>query len=77
MVWLRWLLVGVAYGMALYMTGVIFRGEGRLTAMGRDLRPVGSWSGAFRGVKWMPASGLAWFTVWFGGMVLLLVFFRR
>ena len=77
MVWLRWLLVGVAYGMALFMTGVIFRGEGRLTAMGRDLRPVGSWSGPFRGVKWMPASGLAWFTVWFGGMVLLLVFFRR
>jgi hypothetical protein len=47
--------------------------------MGRDLRPAGSWSGPFR-----PASlilpgvfGHPYFAVWFGGLVLLLVFFRR
>jgi hypothetical protein len=43
--------------------------------MGRDLRPVGSWSGPFRSVKWMPRAGLVWFAVWFGGLVLLLLFF--
>lgn len=77
MVWLRWLLVGVAFGMGLFMIGVILCGEQRLTAMGRDLRPPGSWSGPFRVTRLMPASGLVWFTAWFGGLVLLLVFFPR
>lgn len=75
-VWLPWLLVGVAYALALFMTGVIFRGEDRLTAMGRDLRPPGSWSGPFRGIKWIQPPGYwVWFGVWFGGLVLLLAFF--
>jgi len=77
MVWLRWLLVGVALAIWLIMTVVIIRGWGRLTAMGRDLRPVGSWSGPFRPARLMMPSYLTWFTVWFGGLVLLMVFFRR
>jgi hypothetical protein len=75
--WLRWLLVGVALAIWLIMTVVIIRGWGRVAAMGRDLRPIGSWSGPFRPARLMMPGYLTWFGVWFGGMVLLLVFFRR
>jgi len=77
MVWLRWLLVGVALAIWLIMTVVIIRGWGRVAAMGRDLRPIGSWSGPFRPARLMMPGYLTWFTVWFGGLVLLMVFFRR
>ena len=75
--WLRWLLVGVALAIWLIMTVVIIRGWGRVAAMGRDLRPIGSWSGPFRPARLMMPGYLTWFTVWFGGLVLLMVFFRR
>jgi hypothetical protein len=77
--WLRWLVIGIALAVWLVLVGILVRGSGRLAAMGRDLRPVGSWSGPFR-----PASlilggvfGLPYFAAWFGGLVLLLVFFRH
>ena len=74
--WLRWLLVGVALAIWPIMLVVIIRDWGCLTAMGRDLRPVGSWSGPFRGIKWIQPPGYwVWFGVWFGGLVLLLAFF--
>lgn len=73
---LRWLLTGVVFVMALYMTTVIVRGQGRLMAMGRDLRPAGSWSAPFRGAQWLSRPGLAWFAAWFGGILVLLVFLR-
>jgi len=74
--WLRWLLVGVALAIWLIMMAVIIRGWGRLAAMGRDLRPIGSWSGPFRPARLMMPGYLTWFAVWFGGLILLLVFFR-
>ena len=77
-VWFRWLVIGIALAVWLVFVGILIRGSGRLAAMGRDLRPTGSWSGPFR-----PASlilpgvlGLPYFAAWFGGLVLLLIFFR-
>lgn len=73
---LRWLLTGVVFVMGLYMTIVIVRGQGQLIAMGRDLRPAGSWSAPFRGAQWISRPGLAWFAAWFGGILVLLLFLR-
>lgn len=51
MVWLRWLLIGVALAIYLFMSGSLIRGNRRLAAMGCNLRPVGSWSGPFGAAK--------------------------
>jgi hypothetical protein len=77
LVWPRWLLVGIVLAVWLVLMGILIRGSGGLAAMGRDLRPVGSWSGPFRPARLMMPGLLAWFGAWFGGLVLLLVFFRR
>ena len=46
--------------------------------MGRDLRPAGSWSGPFRRATLIMPGISPWlFGAWFGGLVLLIVFFRR
>jgi hypothetical protein len=78
-VWLRWLFIGTALAVWLVFVGIMIRGSGRLVAMGRDLRPAGSWSGPFRPARLMLPGFLAlpYFAAWFGGLVLLLVFFRR
>jgi hypothetical protein len=77
-VWLRWLVIGIAMAVWLVAVGIMIRGSGRLAAMGRDLRPAGSWSGPFRrGTLIMPGISPWLFGAWFGGLVLLLVFFRR
>ena len=70
---LHWLLTGLVLAIGLYMTAVIVRGQGRLIAMGRNLRPAGSWSAPFRGAQWVSRPGLAWFAAWFGGIVALLI----
>ncbi len=58
--------------------GIMIRGSGRLAAMGRNLRPAGSWSSPFRqATLTMPSISTWLFGAWFGGLVLLLVFFRR
>ena len=75
--WLRWLLVSVALGIWLIMMAIVMRSWGRLAALGRDLRPIGSWSGPFRPARLMMPGYTTWFALWFGGLVLLLVFFRR
>ncbi len=75
--WLRWLLIGVSLAIGVLMMVIIARGQGRLTAMGRDLRPVGSWSTPFRPARLMARGYTPAFAVWFGGLILLLVFFRR
>jgi hypothetical protein len=74
---LGWLLSGLVFAIGLYMTIVIVRGQGRLIAMGRNLRPAGSWSAPFRGTQWVSRPGLAWFAAWFGGIVVLLIFLRN
>ena len=74
--WVRWLRPGVALVICLFVWLSITREKRRVTSMGRNLRPVGSWSTPFR-----PASlvepGFAPAAVWFGGLVLLIVFFLR
>ena len=74
--WLRWSLIGIAMAVWLYLASTRSGGERRLTAMGRDLRPVGSWSTPFRPARLMPRGFVPRFAAWFGGLVLLLVFFR-
>jgi hypothetical protein len=76
-VWVRWLVIGIALAVWLVQVGIMIRGSGRLAAMGRDLRPLGSWSGPFRRATLMML-GISpwWFGAWFGGLVLLMVFFR-
>jgi hypothetical protein len=69
---LRWLLIAAVFVLGLYMTAVIVRGQGRLMAMGRDLRPAGSWSAPYRGAQWMSRPGLTWF----GGIIVLLLILR-
>jgi hypothetical protein len=77
-VWLRWLFIGAAIAVWLVFVVIQIRGSGRLVAMGHGLRPVGSWSGPFRRAPLMMPGISPWlFAVWYGGLVLLLVFFRR
>ena len=77
-VWLRWLVIGIELAVWLVLVGILIRGSGRLAAMGRDLRPAGSWSGPFRRATLMMPGVSPWlFGAWFGGLVLLIVFFRR
>jgi hypothetical protein len=77
-VWFRWLVIGIAIAVWLVLMGILTRGSGRLAAMGRDLRPTGSWSGPFRRATLIMPGMSPWlFGAWFGGLVLLIVFFRR
>jgi hypothetical protein len=73
-VWFRWLVIGIALAVWLAFVGILIRGSGRLAVMGHDLRPAGRTP--FRSARLL-APGLAPFAVWFGGLILLLVFFRR
>ncbi|HUZ46579.1 MAG TPA: hypothetical protein VMW54_08065 [Terriglobia bacterium] len=75
--WLRWLLIGIVLAIWLYMVVSIIRGGRRLTEMGRDLLPVGSWSTPFRPARLMAPGFAVAFGVWFGGLILLLVFFHH
>ena len=74
--WLRWFLPGVAIGFWMVMAAILIRGSGRLTAMGRDLRPAGSWSGPFRPARLMLPGGLTWSLAYCAGLVALLLFLR-
>ena len=77
-VWFRWLVIGIALAVWLVIVGIQIRGSGRLAAMGRDLRPAGSWSGPFRRATLIMPGISPWlFVAWFGGLVLLIVFSRR
>jgi hypothetical protein len=75
--WLHWLVIGIAMAVWLASVGMLIRGSGRLAAMGRDLRPLGNWSGPFRrATLMMPGVSPWWYGAWCGGLVLLLVLFR-
>lgn len=74
--WLLWPLCGVFFAVWLYMVVAMIWGERRLDKMGRDLLPVGSWSTPFRPARVMPPGFAKWFGIWFGGLLLLLVFFH-
>ena len=74
--WLRWSVMSVAWAVGMYFALIGFREQQRVTAMGRDLRQVSSWATPFRHGR-LTESGIVSVAVWFGGLVLLLVFFRR
>ena len=71
---LRWLIVGVALAIMGYLMIVVLRGQRRMAALGRDLRPSGSWSTPYRRAALMSRPGLVWFTVWFGGILVSVVY---
>jgi hypothetical protein len=71
---LQWLIVGAALAIMGYLMIVVFRGQRRMAAMGRDLRPSGSWATPFRRATLMSRPGLVWFAVWFGGILLFILY---
>ena len=73
--WLSWAFVAIFIGLFLWLVYVLID-QRRLTAMSRGLRPAGSWSTPFRPARLLLRGGLTWFGIWFGGLILLLVFFR-
>jgi hypothetical protein len=69
-------MIGIALAVCIVLTIVLIRRYQRLTTMGRDLRPVCSWSTPFRSAGRMPRSFFSlYFAVWFGGLILLNVFY--
>jgi len=75
--WFFWLSVGTFSAVWLYMVVFLIQGQRRLDTMGRDLLPPGSWSTPFRRARIISPRFVACFAVWFGGLVLLLVFLRK
>lgn len=75
--WFFWLSVGMFSAIWLYMVVFLIHGGRRLDAMGRGLLPAGSWSTPFRRARMVSPSFAAWFAAWFGGLVLLLLFFTK
>jgi hypothetical protein len=75
--WLHWLIIGIALAVFLVMMGIVLRGSGRIAEMGRELRPAVSWSGSSSPARLMMPGFSRWSAIWFGGLVLLLVLFRR
>jgi hypothetical protein len=71
---LQWLIVGVALAAMGYLMIVVFRGQRRMAAMGRGLRPPGSWATPFRRAALMSHPFLVWFTVWFGGILVFILY---
>jgi hypothetical protein len=74
--WLSWVFVAIALAPYLLLVDVLVRGQRRLTTMGCNSvrRAVGPRPS--RPARLMLHGGLAWFAVWFGGLVLLLILFR-
>jgi len=52
---------------------VMFRGQ-RLAAMGRDLRPAGSFQTPYRRTIWASRLYLSWFVPWFVVLMILVSF---
>jgi hypothetical protein len=77
MPWLRWALAAVALGIWLVQVLVQERGDSRLATMGRDLRPMASWSGPFQPPKLMTTASWIWGASFLTGLVLLLILFRH
>jgi hypothetical protein len=71
--WALWSFMGIALAVWIVLTITLIRRSQRLTSMGHNLRPVGSWSTPFRSAKMM-APNLTLFIAWFGGLVTLIIF---
>ncbi len=75
--WAIWLLVGIILAIWLGQVLTTFIGGRRLTAMGRGLRPPGSWSTPFRQAKGTPRGWMVFFWAWFAGLAALIVYSVR
>ena len=75
--WLRWLPIPVAIAVWLLMLLVLFRGQDRLTSMGRNLRPMGSLSGPFQKPRLIGKGGLIWVVCYLSGLVIMHLLFRH
>ena len=73
--WLRWVVVGIVLGIWLLMAGILIRDFRRLSAMGRDLRPAGSWTGPFQTGRGSSRASLTWMIGFTAGLFLLLGFY--
>jgi hypothetical protein len=76
-VWLRWLPIAVALAVWLLMVLVQFRSQDRLTSMGRNLRPMGSWSGPFQKPSLMVKGWVPWMICYFSGLVIIHLLFKH
>jgi hypothetical protein len=67
--WLNWIFVAIQLVPWFVLVSLLIRGGTRLAALGRGLRPAGSWSTPFRPARTMLPGYLAWFGIWFGGII--------
>jgi hypothetical protein len=82
-VWI-WLMLAVVFAVLVYGMIVMLRGNRQLEAMGRELRPVGSWRSPFGRSSGMVSGQLSrmgtsrefriWFAIWFGGVMAFIVY---
>jgi hypothetical protein len=75
--WLRWMPIGAAGVIWLMQVFVQLRGQDRLTSMGRNLRPMGSWAGPFQPSRLLVKGGFAWLACLACGFAILHLLFRR
>lgn len=75
--WIRGTTLAVAGVVFAVQMTLVFRGTARLTDMGRDLRPVGSFQSPYRPASLFLQGGLTWSVVYCGGLGALLLYFSR
>jgi hypothetical protein len=76
MVWLHWLFFSIYIVVFSSMLVVLIQGSRRLVALGRDLYPIGSWSGPFGPARLLLPGWLTWSVVYVGGLLLLGFFLK-
>ena len=67
--WLNWIFLAIQLVPCFVLVAVLMRGGTRLAAISRGLRPAGSWSTPFSPARLMRPGYLAWFGIWFGGIL--------
>lgn len=71
----QWLMVGIPLALGVVLMVVVVQ-QKRVFALGRTLRPAGSWAPPSGRATLFSRSGMTWFTVWFGGMMVLTLLLR-
>jgi hypothetical protein len=71
MVSLHWLFFTICIAIFVVMLVVLIQGGRRLVALGRNLQPIGSWSGPFGPARLLLPGWLMWSVVYVGGLLLL------
>jgi hypothetical protein len=76
---LQWFVIAAALAVWGYSMIVMFRGMLQLRAMSSNLRPAGSWRTPFRRSPYAGLSRayLIWFTIWFGGILVSVLYSFR